>query len=199
MSHKLVLITGGARSGKSTFAEDLAKRLGRRVLYVATAAALDGEMRERIAEHRRLRPADWRTIEATSDVGPAMAAGIADAEVVLIDCLAVLVSNLMMGESNEIEEERLDEPVLERAMRREIAGILDVARSSPASFILVSNEVGLGLVPAYRSGRLFRDLLGRANQIVAAEADEVYLVVAGIAIDIKRIASEGKRGMRVEG
>lgn len=199
MSHKLVLITGGARSGKSTFAEDLAKRLGRRVLYVATAAALDGEMRERIAEHRRLRPADWRTIEATSDVGPALAAGIADAEVVLIDCLAVLVSNLMMGESNEIEEERLDEPVLERAMRREIAGILDVARSSPASFILVSNEVGLGLVPAYRSGRLFRDLLGRANQIVAAEADEVYLVVAGIAIDIKRIASEGKRGMRVEG
>ena len=193
MSHKLVLVTGGARSGKSTFAEGLAKQLGQRVLYVATAAALDDEMRERIAEHRRRRPEGWETLEASFGVGASLATKVAEAEVVLIDCLAVLVSNLMMGEAYEIDEKRLNEPTLERAMRREIGDILSVARSSPASFILVSNEVGLGLVPSYRSGRLYRDLLGRANQMVAAEADEVYLVVAGIAVEIKTF------GKRIEG
>ncbi|MBI2863594.1 MAG: bifunctional adenosylcobinamide kinase/adenosylcobinamide-phosphate guanylyltransferase [Chloroflexi bacterium] len=193
MAHKLILVTGGARSGKSVLAEGLAKTLGRRVLYVATAAALDEEMRERIAEHRRRRPVEWQTVETNVDVGANLAKKVAGVEVVLVDCLAVLVSNLMMGEGREINEEQLDEPALEKAVRREIDAILSLARSSPASFVVVSNEVGLGLVPAYRSGRLYRDLLGRANQMVAAEADEVYLVVAGIAVDVKRLAGEASR------
>ncbi len=169
----LILVLGGARSGKSSYAQQLAQGLGReRVLYVATAEAGDEEMRERIERHRQGRPPGWRTLEAPRNVGQAIREQAGDAEVVLVDCLTMLVSNLLLEGAGEDE-------VL--AQVRELAGC---AQRAP-HLIVISNEVGMGLVPPYPLGRAYRDLLGRANQLLAQSAGRVHLLVAGIPLIIK--------------
>jgi len=174
MTRKVVLILGGARSGKSGFALRLAQELGQKVLFVATAEPLDEEMRERIEEHRKRRPESWRTLEAPLEVGRRISQELKDEEVVLIDCLTLLLSNLM-GEGGKLQE---------RA-EAELEGLLRCMEEARASFILVSNEVGMGIVPEHKSGRLFRDLQGRANQLLADRADEVYFMVAGLPLRLK--------------
>lgn len=173
---KIVLFTGGARSGKSTSAERYAQARLLPVVYVATAEAGDGEMRERIALHRERRPATWRTIEAPRDV----AARVQDCEpgtTVLVDCLTLLVSNLLLA------HEANPQPVVDH----ELDALLDVVKERGLDLIVVTNEVGMGLVPVYPLGRVYRDLLGRATQRIAAAADEVYLVVAGIAVELRAL------------
>jgi adenosylcobinamide kinase/adenosylcobinamide-phosphate guanylyltransferase len=176
----VILILGGARSGKSEYAQRLAGEMGRPVLYVATATAGDEEMAERIARHRAARPAHWRTLEVPTGVGPALEAAIADAGVVLMDCLTLLVSNLLMELGETVDEERL----AARAIA-ELQGVLDVCRARGAALIVVSNEAGMGLVPPYPMGRVYRDALGRTNQWLAARADRVILMVAGIPLELK--------------
>jgi adenosylcobinamide kinase/adenosylcobinamide-phosphate guanylyltransferase len=171
-------ILGGARSGKSSYAQELAGRLGRRVLYVATAEALDDEMRSRIEAHKRSRPSTWATIEAPRDVAEAIRSKTGDAEVVVIDCLTLLVANLMGGE-DEIGQWR-------DRVAAEVERLIALVDMIPSHFIIVSNEVGLGVVPANPLARAYRDILGEANQMIAGRADEVCFMVAGIPVPIKK-------------
>lgn len=178
-----VLILGGLRSGKSRFAVELAARRGRRVLFVATATAGDAEMKRRIESHRKARPPGWRTLESPREVGQSILRGLGDAQVIVVDCITLLVSNVMheMGQPSG----RTSQRVLEEAVRAEIDSLIQCMEEAPADFIVVSNEVGAGIVPVNRLARVYSDLLGQANQIVAAKADEVYLMVAGIPVPIK--------------
>ncbi len=181
MDKRLILILGGARSGKSAFAQRLAGRLGQRVLYVATAQAGDEEMAQRIATHRANRPPTWRTLEAPSEVGEAIRRACGDAEVVLLDCLTLLVSNRLLEAGEDAPQEA------QARVETEVENLLACHRQMPAHLIVVANEVGLGLVPPYPIGRLFRDVHGWVNQWVAREADQVYLVVVGLPIELKAL------------
>ena len=191
---QLVLILGGVRSGKSRFAEQLVSQLGEKVLLVVTALPLDVEMRKRIEKHQRRRSGGWRTLEAPTQVGRALTVYLGDADVVLLDCLTVLVSNLMVGTS--LDEPRLEGVApedLERKVDEELERLLGALEGTDVSLVVVSNEVGMGLVPPYLSGRIYRDLLGRANQKLAQRADQVYLLIAGIPVELKALkASLGR-------
>ncbi len=179
---KLTLILGGARSGKSSYAQRLAIKHGGPVVYVATAQALDPEMENRIENHRLERPQDWITLEASRGVAAAVGQKPVNAGVILLDCLTLLVTNLLMGAAPD--EDHPDEAAAVQAVEQELAQLLVAIRASPADWIVVSNEVGLGLVPPYPLGRVYRDLLGRANQQLAAAADEVFWMVAAIPVPI---------------
>jgi adenosylcobinamide kinase/adenosylcobinamide-phosphate guanylyltransferase len=188
MTRQLVLILGGARSGKSRFAQETASRLGERVLFVATAEALDEEMRRRIEEHKRARPSAWRTLEAPYDVGRRICDEAGSAQVVIVDCLTLLVSNLI-GRCGG-DSEHIDADLFGERLKHEIRELVDSINSVQASFIVVSNEVGMGLVPDSSLGRLYRDHLGKANQDLAQRADLVYFMVAGMPMVVKG-ATEG--------
>ena len=179
MTKELILILGGARSGKSALAERLASQR-ERVLFVATAEALDVDMERRIAAHRSQRPSAWRTLEEPLDLSYAIQEALDGYEVYLLDCLTLWVSNLVL----KME----DDPNVEREILAEVERLLEVYEESSATWIVVSNEVGLGIVPSSLLGRLYRDILGRVNQAVAARADRVYLTVAGLALDVKSSA-----------
>jgi adenosylcobinamide kinase/adenosylcobinamide-phosphate guanylyltransferase len=180
MYKRLILILGGARSGKSEYAQHLAGLYGESILYVATAQADDDEMKLRIATHKHTRPAHWQTLEATSRVGKAISSLLYQADVVLLDCFTLLASNIISS---------LDEPIThemaEKAINSELDDLLATYRSEKWVWIIVSNEVGLGLVPPYPLGRVYRDALGRANQRIAAEAGEVIFMVAGLPMLLK--------------
>ena len=176
-----ILVTGGARSGKSRFAQELAVKLGEPVLFVATAVAGDDEMRQRIEQHRRERPGAWTTIEVTTGVGNRICREIGGAQVVVVDCITLLVSNLMEQYFSSVGEET-DISVVEQGVVAEINELVNCIAQVKASFIIVTNEVGLGLVPENKAGRFYRDLLGKANQLLAEQVDEVYLVVAGLPL-----------------
>lgn len=204
---RLALVTGGARSGKSAFAERLAAGLAaaglaaagsatadpveRPVTYVATAIVTDAEMRERIVHHRTRRPGAWRTIEAPLALGEALREAGAGGGVVLVDCLAVWCSNRLLalgdpdadaGAARSAWRDRVT--ALEGTLRTDLDEGIDSALAMGADLVLVTNEVGLGLVPPTPLGRAYRDLLGRLNQHVAGRASAVHLVVAGIAVDL---------------
>jgi adenosyl cobinamide kinase/adenosyl cobinamide phosphate guanylyltransferase len=181
---RLILVLGGARSGKSTYAQHLAQELGgSQVLFVATAEAGDDDMVRRIAVHRQSRPAAWRTLEAPRAIGQAIPHQLGNAVVVVVDCLTLLVSNAMLA-----LHDPLDFTAASTAMHQEVTALLHTCHTTPATYIVVSNEVGLGLVPDNALGRLYRDLLGYANQALARQADAVYFMVAGLPIDIKALA-----------
>jgi adenosylcobinamide kinase/adenosylcobinamide-phosphate guanylyltransferase len=166
---RLTLVLGGARSGKSRYAENLIAALPPPWTFVATAEAGDAEMAERIAVHRLRRGKDWQTVEAPHDLSAALAAVATDAPV-LVDCLTLWLSNRMLAEADlEVEIPRLEAALSGR----------------PAPIVLVSNEVGFGIVPDNELARRFRDLQGRLNQRMAARADRVVLMVAGFPIAVK--------------
>ncbi len=180
MGKRLTLILGGARSGKSTYAQRLAAERGKEVVYVATAEAGDTEMAERIAAHRAERPAHWQTIEAPRAIGAAIRSGAAQADVILIDCLTLLANNIIVPLPESITAQEA-----EAALNSEVEELLRAYDQSTAEWIIVSNEVGLGLVPPYPLGRVYRDALGRANQRLATVADEVLFMVAGLPLKVK--------------
>ncbi|MFH1031545.1 MAG: bifunctional adenosylcobinamide kinase/adenosylcobinamide-phosphate guanylyltransferase [Chloroflexota bacterium] len=180
----MVLITGGARSGKSHYAQELARKMGGQVLFVATAEAGDEEMRRRIEKHRQSRPPDWRTLEATGHIGSRIEQEVGDAQIVVVDCITLLVGNVF-GSHSDPAFEKIEESVLEEQVAAEISELIDCMRKATASFIVVTNEVGLGLVPDNRVGRLYRDLLGKANQMLAQSVDEVILMIAGLPVKVK--------------
>jgi adenosylcobinamide kinase / adenosylcobinamide-phosphate guanylyltransferase len=161
-----ILVLGGARSGKSTFAEQLADSLDRPVRYLATATASDEEMAARIAAHRARRPIDWLTVESPLS----LQVPLGEARTVLIEDLTLLLANLMEGGADA-----------EARARAEVDAVLAL----DANVILVSNEVGMGLVPTTPLGRQFRDALGRLNQHAAASVEETYFLVAGLPLRLK--------------
>jgi adenosylcobinamide kinase/adenosylcobinamide-phosphate guanylyltransferase len=191
---KLVLILGGARGGKSDFAEELANELSRDVLYVATAEARDGEMRARIAAHRAARPRCWHTMEAPLGVGRALGT-VPTPDLALLDCLTLLVSNLLGSLAGEDPYADGSYDRVKAALDRELVDLVNWQRESGAHLLVVSNEVGLGLVPPYPLGRAYRDLLGWANRRLARLAHEVYLVVAGIPVELKALARRGTENL----
>jgi adenosylcobinamide kinase/adenosylcobinamide-phosphate guanylyltransferase len=174
MGKRLTLILGGARSGKSDFAVALAcTRGGDQVLFVATAEARDDEMRERIANHRAARPATWETLQSPRDAGQALKSA-RQVGCVLLDCVTLWVSNVLLADGDAAMDE----------MTRELNDLLDWYRGSACELIVVSNEVGMGLVPDTALGRAYRDLLGVVNKRLAAVADHVFFVVAGLPLEV---------------
>ena len=181
---KVILLLGGARSGKSHFAQEYARRSGEKVLYVATATAGDEDMRRRIEKHKQERPANWRTIEVVTNIGIHIEANVGDATLIIIDCITLLVNNIFCR-YEEKQFDTIDDAILEKEVVAEIQQLQKCLKKVNASFLIISNEVGLGLVPDNRMGRLYRDILGRSNQMLAQTADEVYLMVAGIPLRVK--------------
>ncbi|WP_020185011.1 bifunctional adenosylcobinamide kinase/adenosylcobinamide-phosphate guanylyltransferase [Methylopila sp. 73B] len=167
----VTLVLGGARSGKSRFAEGLVTATGLDLVYVATAQAFDDEMRERIARHRADRAGEgWRTVEAPLALAGVVAAESAPGTALLVDCLTLWLTNVMLAD--------LD-------VEREVDGLLVALGAAQAPVVLVSNEVGYGIVPENALARAFRDHQGRLNQLVAAIADRVTLVAAGLPLNLK--------------
>lgn len=184
---KLVLITGGARSGKSRLAEELALKSGQKTAYIATAAVYDAEMEERVRLHKNRRPDTWQTVEETLDLAGALDRLLPDREIVILDCLTFWLTNMLMDMYDESVVAKA-QPKWEQLILDKLDGFLLTAAGAPYRLLVVSNEVGLGLVPDNPLGRVFRDLAGRANQKVAQAADAVFFTVAGIPVKIKEKA-----------
>lgn len=170
MSGKITLVLGGARSGKSRYAEKLAIESGLSRVYLATAQAFDGEMENRIARHQEDRGSDWKTVEEPLNLSCALVTHSAQDRIVLVDCLTLWLSNLMASE---------------RPIEEEFKQLIDTIRALPGPIFLVSNEVGQGIVPDNALARAFRDHAGRLHQQIAEIADEVYFVTAGLPQKLK--------------
>ena len=189
MPKELTLITGGVRSGKSAFAVRLADGSGGRVLFLATMAPGDDEGRRRVRRHQEDRPAHWQTVEEPLAVPEALLQWGRHFDTVILDCLTLWVAGLMeatgllAARHATLGPSELDRG--EKAVAGRVDDLLAAYREQPSSLIVVTNEVGAGLVPGYPSGRLFRDLLGLANQRLAAEADTVYCLLAGLPLTVK--------------
>lgn len=168
--HRRVLVLGGARSGKSRTALELAERTSTERTYIATAQAYDDEMRERIAQHRAERDGSWRTVDAPLDLAEAVQARTAPGKAVLVDCLTLWLSNVLLAERN---------------VAHEADRLVQAVQEAKGPLILVSNEVGQGIVPPTPLGRTFRDEQGRLNQRIAEACDAVVFVAAGCPILLK--------------
>ena len=169
----VTLVLGGARSGKSRYAQQVASCF-ERVTFIATPRPSDSEMRRKIARHRRERPAAWKTVEVPLNLYKTIRSESQKTDVVLVDCLTLYVANVMGAEKSSKSDPR-----------KLIEEVCDAIRASKASVVAVSNEVGSGIVPAYRSGRVYRDFLGQMNQELAQIADRVVLMVAGVPMTVK--------------
>ncbi len=176
----MTLILGGARSGKSSFAEKVAREMGCPVLYIATATAMDDEMRARIADHRAARPSKWQTLEVPLRVGEVIRQLAPNQSVILLDCITLLVSNVLLS-----LPEKTPFKMAIKQVQEEIESLLAAQARIGRQWLVVSNEVGLGLVPPYRLGRVYRDALGLANQRLAQAAKRVLFMVAGIPMVVK--------------
>jgi adenosylcobinamide kinase/adenosylcobinamide-phosphate guanylyltransferase len=172
-SNRIVLITGGARSGKSRYAEERARAAGARRLYLATAEAKDEEMARRIAEHRKRRGEEWITIEEPFELTNQLLRSRGQVDSALVDCLTLWLSNLLLRQDEKAAMKKIDE-------------LVDALTLLDFHVFFVTNEVGAAVVPDNALARKFRDLVGRANQRVAEAADEVVLMVAGLPMIVKR-------------
>jgi len=176
---KITLILGGARSGKSTQALNLAKGI-KKVAFIATCEGLDKEMKERILKHKADRPENWKTFEEPKELGGLLAKMDNSFDCIIIDCFTLLVSNLVLSGCQ-------DEAIIDK-----IKEFLSNLKKKKAKAIIVSNEVGLGIVPANKLGRRFRDIAGKVNQLVAKESDEVLFIVSGLPLIVKSLSKGNK-------
>lgn len=181
---RLTLITGGTRAGKTSFALTLARRHPGPVTYVATAEPGDQEMADRIAAHQAERPPAWHTVEAPLSPSRALKS-VPAGHLVILDCLTLLTSNLLLRALPDAEFDAASAARALGSVEREVAAVADAQSRREGPMIVVTNEVGLGIVPASALTRLYRDALGRANQRLAACADAVYLVVSGLALELR--------------
>ncbi len=187
INSKIILVTGGARSGKSSFAEKLITDLGEKIAYIATAVPFDEGMKDRIKKHRESRPKDWTTYEIYKDIYKHIEDISKEHDAVLLDCITILVTNLML-ENHDIDWdnadwEKIDE--IEVNIKNQIELLIKNLRNSKMACVIVTNELGMGIVPENRLSRIFRDIAGRINQYVASNSDEAYLAVSGIPVKIK--------------
>ncbi len=180
---KIILVTGGARSGKSSFAEKLALKIGDgRAAYIATAQIFDDEMSYRVKVHKERRGKNWLTFESPFNADKSISFAAENFNAILFDCVTLYVSNFICAAELD------DENFLYQNLRRLIQNLIDAAKNSDATIIFVTNEVGAGIVPENKLARRFRDLAGIANQMLAAESEKVFFTVAGIAVDVKKIS-----------
>ena len=190
MKNKIFLVLGGARSGKSEFAEKLMYHsTGKRKGYIATSQILDDEMRYRVILHRQRRPADWKTFEVMHEAGNSMEAILSETDSILFDCITMYVNNILMDHMKGITVETLgvsDLTTLQTSLEKDLDLMFDnIEKASGKEIIFVSDELGMGIVPANAMSRAYRDLVGLANQYVAKRADKVYLSIAGITMELK--------------
>ncbi len=181
---KLVLILGGARSGKSRLAEELALSSGGKTVYLATATVHDEEMAHRVEIHKKRRPSDWTTLEEDCNLSGALDKIAPKTATVIVDCLTLWLTNMLLPYYSE-EATALELESVEKEISMALDRFCREAKKRLSKTIIVANEVGCGIVPESPLGRLFRDLAGRANQLVAKEADEVYFAVAGYLLRVK--------------
>lgn len=191
MLNNLILILGGAKSGKSSFALDLGLKSKRKVAYLVTAGYSDQEMSERIEKHRKSRPKDWQTVEVDKHIGSSIRDLGKEAGLIIIDCWSFYVANLLNGEvSVDSGEDTIKPDVygkLEKQVTEETNSLLREIGNLNSKVIVVSNEVGLGLVPPYPLGRCFRDLLGLSHQLLAGQASKVYFMLAGLPLELSAV------------
>ncbi len=176
MAHT-IFVTGGARSGKSVFSEKKALEFGNRLGYLATAQSLDAEMTDRIERHRTRRGPEWQTIEEPIQLSQAVENTEGKYDAILVDCVTLWLTNLLFAFE--------DTGNVETRIREEVGRLTTTLQRMSTPVILVSNEVGMGIVPEHHLSRLFRDIAGAANQSLAAAADDVYMVLSGIPLKIK--------------
>lgn len=183
----VVMVTGGARSGKSAFAEQLCRDTGQHVGYIATAVITDDDMRARIAMHRAQRPSEWATFERCRDFAALEHESEFDGcGVFLLDCVTTMITNHMMDSGLDFDTCDMGEiNRLEGFVRAQANELMTLMRRHGKRLVIVTNEVGQGIVPAYRMGNLFRDIAGRTNAHIAREADEVYCLISGLPLRLK--------------
>ena len=181
----MILVTGGDRSGKSAFAENLAKKAEGKVLYIATAKVIDEEMKYRIEKHRQHRPKQWDTLESYIHLAEKIKNAEKKYHCILLDCITMLLTNLIFEYSKTDDIEDMDFIELENKIITELEEIAKVCSTSKSEVIVVTGEIGLGIVPMNKLSRHFRDMIGSVNQILAQKANEVYFVVSGIPVKIK--------------
>jgi adenosylcobinamide kinase/adenosylcobinamide-phosphate guanylyltransferase len=177
---RIILILGGARSGKSSYALKLAEETRKSVTFIATAQAFDDEMSARIQKHKAERPAGWETLELPLHIAPSESQIKSD--LVILDCITLWVTNLLM---QFVNDDLVDEAPFMQASQAETEKLLAAIHNTEQDWLIVSNEVGLSLVPPYQMGRVYRDALGWVNQRLAQEADKVIFMVAGIPMNVK--------------
>lgn len=177
---RITLILGGARSGKSSYALKLAEESRKSVTFIATAQAFDDEMSARIQKHKAERPVSWETLELPLHIAPSVSQIKSD--LVILDCITLWVTNLLM---QFVNDDLVDEAPFMQASKAETEKLLAAIRNTEQDWLIVSNEVGLSLVPPYQMGRVYRDALGWVNQRLAQEADKVIFMVAGIPMNVK--------------
>lgn len=184
---KIILVTGGARSGKSTFAEKYLIDRFEKVAYIATAIPFDDEMKLRIAKHKAQRPSHWETFEQYKDLDLLVTKISQSQEACLLDCLTIMVTNCMMDREDidwyHPRPELVDD--LQKDLLAAVEVLLSRLKTLDLTMVFVTNELGMGVVPENPMARAFRDLAGRVNQLVAAHSDEVYLLVCGLPMAIK--------------
>ena len=182
---KIILVTGGARSGKSKFAENLALKIGGgKAAYIATAQIFDDEMAHRVKLHKARRKENWITFESPFNADKSISFAAESFDAILFDCVTIYLSNFICAANLDDVEK------IYRDAENLINRLIDAAEKSGATIIFVSNEVGAGIVPENKLARIFRDIAGLANQNIAAHAEKVFLSVAGIAVDIKNFACD---------
>lgn len=187
----MILVIGGARSGKSSFSEEKARELqnlhNSNVLYIASSIPFDDDMKDRVKKHKEQRPKSWYTLEEYKNFQLLYnKEEFLNSKVILLDCLTLMISNILLeynGDFDKVPRNEIDE--LEKNIIEEILKLINICNEHNKELIIVSNEVGLGLVPPYRLGSIFRDISGRANQLVAKMSKDVYLITAGIPLKIK--------------
>lgn len=184
---KIVLVTGGTRSGKSGHAEFLAKESGKDITYIATSIPLGEEMEDRIKKHREARPSLWPTLEMYKDIAEVVEKEENDNTCYLLDCVTIMTTNLMFEDTDvdwdSVSRDYIDD--IETKIKQEFIDLMKVVRDCNKDIIFVTNELGMGIVPANKLSRIFRDIAGSVNQLIAREADEVYFCVSGIPTKIK--------------
>jgi adenosylcobinamide kinase / adenosylcobinamide-phosphate guanylyltransferase len=180
---KITLVTGGSRSGKSTFGEELLKDKDK-VLYIATSIITDDEMRERVAIHKERRNKNWETYEGYKDLKKVIKES--ERKFIMLECVTTMITNLLFDKHTDFDNISKEEiQVLEDNISEQFKEVISACRESDKELVIISNEVGFGLVSEYKLGRIFTDISGRVNQLIGRLSDEAYLVVSGLPLKLK--------------
>lgn len=183
---KIVLVTGGARSGKSNFAEKLCIDQNNSTAYIATSIPFDDEMKDRVKKHKESRPQNWNTYEIYKDIYSIIKEISNKHETVILDCVTLLVNNLMFTYDMDIDKANQEEiNELEKYIKDQVKKLIEEIKKTNLYFVVVTNELGMAVVPANKLSRVYTDIVGRINQQIASQSDEVYFVVSGIPMKIK--------------
>ena len=182
----IVLVTGGARSGKSNFAELLCREQNNSTAYIATSVAFDDEMKDRIKKHQDSRPKEWKTYEIYKDIYSIVEDLDKNHDTVILDCLTLMINNLMFTYGIDVDKATTEEVnEIEEYIKDQVEKLLKAVKKTDLYFLIVTNELGMGIVPENKLSRIYRDFVGRANQLIAKYSDEVYFVVSGIPMKVK--------------